>query len=47
MVNSTAAQRHLKHLDQRLVGVSDAIGGVRELIAKVAPTDATVLLQGE
>ena len=47
MVNSTAAQRHLKNLDQRLVGVSDAIGGVRELIAKVAPTDATVLLQGE
>ena len=29
------------------MGVSDAIGGVRELIAKVAPTDATVLLQGE
>jgi len=47
MVNSTAAQRHLKSLDQRLVGVSDAIDGVRELIAKVAPTDATVLLQGE
>jgi len=47
MVNSTAAQRHLKSLDQRLVGVSDAIEGVRELIAKVAPTDATVLLQGE
>lgn len=47
MVNSTAAQRHLNSLDQRLVGVSDAIGGVRELIAKVAPTDATVLLQGE
>jgi sigma-54 specific flagellar transcriptional regulator A len=47
MVNSTAAQRHLNSLDQRLVGVSDAIGDVRELIAKVAPTDATVLLQGE
>jgi len=47
MVNSTAAQRHLNSLDQRLVGVSDAIDGVRELIAKVAPTDATVLLQGE
>ena len=47
MVNSTAAQRHLNSLDQRLVGVSDAIEGVRELIAKVAPTDATVLLQGE
>ena len=47
MVKSTAAQRYLKSLDQRLVGVSDAIDGVRELIAKVAPTDATVLLQGE
>lgn len=44
---NTTAQRHLKHLDQRLVGVSDAIKGVRSLITKVAPTDATVLLQGE
>lgn len=44
--NSTA-QRHLKHLDRRLVGVSDAIADVRSLVSKVAPTDATVLLQGE
>ena len=44
---NTTAQRHLKHLDQRLVGVSDAIKGVRSLITKVAPTGATVLLQGE
>ena len=44
---NTTAQRHLKHLDQRLVGVSDAIEDVRTLVTKVAPTDATVLLQGE
>lgn len=44
---NTTAQRHLKHLDQRLVGVSDAIKDVRSLVTKVAPTDATVLLQGE
>ena len=41
------AQRHLKHLDRRLVGVSDAIADVRSLVTKVAPTEATVLLQGE
>jgi sigma-54 specific flagellar transcriptional regulator A len=44
---NTTAQRHLKHLDSRLVGVSDAIQDVRSLVTKVAPTDATVLLQGE
>ena len=44
---NTTAQRHLKRLDQRLVGVSDAIQDVRSLVTKVAPTDATVLLQGE
>ena len=44
---NTTAQRHLKHLDQRLVGISDAIQDVRSLVTKVAPTDATVLLQGE
>ena len=44
---NTTAQRHLKHLDRRLVGVSDAIQDVRSLVKKVAPTDATVLLQGE
>ena len=44
---NTSAQRHLKRLDQRLVGVSDAIQDVRSLVTKVAPTDATVLLQGE
>ena len=44
---NTTAQRHLKHLDRRLVGISDAIANVRTLVSKVAPTDATVLLQGE
>ena len=44
---NTTAQRHLKHLDRRLVGVSDAIADVRSLVSKVAPTEATVLLQGE
>ena len=44
---NTTAQRHLKHLDRRLVGVSDAIQDVRTLVTKVAPTEATVLLQGE
>ena len=44
---NATAQRHLKHLDRRLVGISDAIAGVRSLVSKVAPTEATVLLQGE
>ncbi len=44
---NTTAQRHLKHLDQRLVGISDAIQKVRSLVTKVAPAEATVLLQGE
>ena len=44
---NTTAQRHLKHLDRRLVGLSDAISEVRSLVSKVAPTEATVLLQGE
>ena len=47
MAKNTIAQRHLKHLDRRLVGVSDAIQEVRSLVVKVAPTEATVLLQGE
>ena len=44
---NTRAQRHLEHLDNRLVGVSDAIQKVRSLVTKVAPAEATVLLQGE
>ena len=47
MAKNTTAQRHLKHLDRRLVGVSDAIADVRSLVSRVAPTEATVLLQGE
>ena len=47
IAKNTTAQRHLKHLDRRLVGVSDAIADVRSLVSKVAPTEATVLLQGE
>ena len=44
---NTTAQRHLKNLDKRLVGVSDSMRDVRSLVTKVAPTEATVLLQGE
>ena len=47
IAKNTTAQRHFKHLDRRLVGVSDAIADVRSLVSKVAPTEATVLLQGE
>ena len=47
IAKNTTAQRHLKHLVRRLVGVSDAIADVRSLVSKVAPTEATVLLQGE
>jgi sigma-54 specific flagellar transcriptional regulator A len=47
IAKNTTAQRHLKHFDRRLVGVSDAIADVRSLVSKVAPTEATVLLQGE
>ena len=41
------AKRYPKHIDQRLVGSSDAVLEVKSLVSKVAPTDATVLLQGE
>ena len=47
IAKNTTAKRHLKHLDRRLVGLSDAISEVRSLVSKVAPTEATVLLQGE
>ncbi|MFT3765406.1 MAG: sigma-54 dependent transcriptional regulator [Minicystis sp.] len=33
--------------DRHLVGVSAAIGRVREVIARIAPTEATVLITGE
>ena len=41
------AKRYPKNIDQRLVGSSDAVLEVKSLVSKVAPTDATVLLQGE
>ena len=41
------AERYPKPIDQRLVGSSDAVLEVKSLVSKVAPTDATVLLQGE
>lgn len=41
------AKRYPKQIDQRLVGASDAVLEVKSLVSKVAPTDATVLLQGE
>jgi sigma-54 specific flagellar transcriptional regulator A len=41
------AKRYPKQIDQRLVGNSEAVLEVKSLVSKVAPTDATVLLQGE
>lgn len=41
------AKRYPKQIDQRLVGSSEAVLEVKSLVSKVAPTDATVLLQGE
>ena len=40
-------KRYPKQIDQRLVGASEAVLEVKSLVSKVAPTDATVLLQGE
>ena len=40
-------KRYPKQIDQRLVGSSEAVLEVKSLVSKVAPTDATVLLQGE
>ena len=47
MANNVKAQRDLRRLETRLIGVSEEIREVRALIAKVASTEATVLLQGE
>ena len=38
---------HLRQLEDRFVGVSTATQHVRELVARVSTTDATVLIQGE
>ena len=45
--SAPVSARMLKQLDQRLVGASNEIHAVRELIVKVAHSDATVLIQGE
>jgi len=45
--SAPVSARMLKQLDQRLVGASNEIRAVRELIVKVAHSDATVLIQGE
>jgi sigma-54 specific flagellar transcriptional regulator A len=41
------SKRALRELEQRFVGVSAATSHVRELVARVSSTDATVLIQGE
>ena len=43
-INSKRSKSQLK---QRLVGSSDAIKSIRELISRVSNTDATVLIRGE
>ena len=47
MTNNAMAQRDLRRLETRLIGISEVIRELRALIAKVASTEATVLLQGE
>lgn len=47
MANDAKAQLDRRRMETRLIGVSEAIHGVRALIAKVASSEATVLLQGE
>ena len=46
-LNSTVGRTKLKTLESRLIGVSEGMKSVREHIARVAKTDATVLIQGE
>ena len=43
--SASVSARMLKQLDQRLVGASNEIRAVRELIVKVAHSDATVLIK--
>lgn len=47
MANDAKAQLDRRRMETRLIGVSEPIHGVRALIAKVASSEATVLLQGE
>ena len=43
----TQSKRALRQLEDRFVGVSPSTNQVRELVARVSTTDATVLIQGE
>ena len=46
-LSSKVGRTKLKDLESRLIGVSEGMKHVREHIARVAKTDATVLIQGE
>ena len=46
-LNNTVGRTKLKTLECRLIGVSEGMKSVREHIARVAKTEATVLIQGE
>ena len=46
-LNSTVGRTKLRTLESRLIGASEGMKHVREHIARVAKTDATVLIQGE
>ena len=43
----TKSNRTRRQLEERFVGVSAASSLVRDLVARVSTTDATVLIQGE
>ena len=43
----TQSKRALRQLEDRFIGVSPSTIQVRELVARVSTTDATVLIQGE
>ena len=43
----TQSRRALTKLETRFVGVSAEVRHVRELVARVSSSDATVLIQGE
>lgn len=47
MHKGNQSNRALRQLEERFVGVSSAALNVRELVARVSRTDATVLIQGE
>ena len=43
----TVSRRALRQLEERFVGVSASTRHLRELVARVSATNATVLIQGE